>query len=88
MACLAQVFEEEDALDKLEGFTSVNGAKFYRLDESELTLTLKRQDVPVTFPASIHVSDSGGPAAAESTGKQDSSIVVFDPGMPVYWSVV
>ena len=88
MACLAQVFEEEDALDKLEGFTSLNGAKFYRLDESESTLTLQRQDMPVTFPTSIPVSDPQDQRAADSAEDSDSSIVVFDPGMPVYWSVV
>ena len=29
MACLAQVFEQENALDRLEDFTSLHGAAFY-----------------------------------------------------------
>lgn len=88
MPCLAQVFEEENALDKLEGFTSVNGARFYRLEISEATLTLQKQEAPVTFPTMIHVSDPTTQQATETAVGYDSSIVVFDPGMPIYWSVV
>ena len=29
LSCLAHVFEEEGALDKLEAFTSLNGPAFY-----------------------------------------------------------
>jgi len=44
----ATVFEEEDALDKLEAFASINGARFYGLAVNEETMTLKRteQQVP------------------------------------------
>lgn len=47
----AQVFDEEDALDRLEGFASVNGARFYGLPLNEETVTLERTDVDV--PAEI-----------------------------------
>ncbi|MEE2761800.1 MAG: dihydroorotase [Pseudomonadota bacterium] len=40
MELYAQVFEEEGALDKLEGFASVFGAQFYGLPLNEGTLTL------------------------------------------------
>ena len=43
----AAVFEEEDALDKLEAFASINGARFYDLPVSEETVTLERADVVV-----------------------------------------
>ena len=36
----ATVFEEEGALDKLEAFTSINGARFYDLPLNEATITL------------------------------------------------
>jgi len=87
MPCLAQVFEEENALEKLESFSSINGARFYRLEENKSTLTLQRQDTPVIFPASIPVPGPQGQSMAEPAGYQGSSIVVFDPGMPIYWSV-
>ena len=44
----AHVFDEENALDKLEAFASVNGARFYGLPVNRETMTLVRreQDVP------------------------------------------
>jgi len=47
----AQTFEEEDALDKLEGFASEFGARFYGLPLNEGTVTLHRssQEVPVVM---------------------------------------
>ncbi len=38
----ATVFEEEGALDKLEGFASEHGARFYGLPLNEGTVTLER----------------------------------------------
>jgi dihydroorotase len=38
----AQVFAEENALDKLEGFASLNGPKHYRLPPNEERITLER----------------------------------------------
>jgi dihydroorotase len=43
MACLAQVFEEENALDRLEGFASLHGPAFYRLPANEGTISLERK---------------------------------------------
>ena len=46
------VFEEEDALDRFEGFASEHGARFYGLPLNEGTVTLVREeaDVPATVP--------------------------------------
>ena len=38
----AQVFDEENALDKLEGFASINGAEFYNKQVNEKTVTMIR----------------------------------------------
>ncbi len=50
----AEVFEQLDALDKLEGFASEHGANFYGLPKNDGTITLTRQSwtVPdtVTLP--------------------------------------
>lgn len=73
MSCLAHVFEEENALDRLEAFASVNGPGFYGLPVNTATITLEKQQNPVTYPSGIDTDD--GP------------VTVFDPGFPLYWSV-
>ncbi|THD73429.1 dihydroorotase [Thalassobius vesicularis] len=72
MALLAHVFEEEGALDKLEGFASRNGPVFYRKPMNEGTITLTKGDA-AQWPAKIISGD--GP------------VTVFDPGFPVHWHV-
>ena len=73
MSILAQVFEEEGALDRLEAFTSRNGAAFYRLPLSERTITLRKGD-GVAYPTKINTGV--GP------------VTVFDPGFALNWHVV
>lgn len=70
---LAHVFEEDGALDRLEAFTSQNGAAFYRLPQNTSQITLIKSPHPTVFPAKI-LSD-GGP------------VTVFDPGFAVHWQV-
>ena len=72
MSCLAEVFEQDGALDRLEAFTSLNGPAFYRLPANEATVTLTRGE-PVAYPATIETAD--GP------------VTVFDPGFPLHWRV-
>ena len=72
MSLLAHVFEEEGALDKLEGFASLNGPAFYRMAPNEDTLTLTKGSDPVTFPDKIL--------------GEDGPVTVFDPGFPVFWT--
>lgn len=50
----AQVFEELDALDKLEGFASFHGADFYGLPHNKKKITLVRE--PWKMPAQIKVA--------------------------------
>ena len=73
MACLAHVFEEEGALDKLEGFTSIHGPARYGLPPNDETITLIKAPAPVPCPARI---DTG-----------DGPVTVFDPCHPLYWRV-
>ncbi len=68
---LAHVFEQEGALDKLEGFASVNGPQFYGLPLNGDKITLEKRDAAATFPARIETGE--GP------------VTVFDPGFPIYW---
>jgi dihydroorotase len=47
----AEVFEQENALDKLEAFASLNGPAFYQLpvNEDKITLIKKEWSVPATL---------------------------------------
>ncbi len=47
----AEVFEQENALDKLEAFASLNGPAFYQLpvNEDKITLVKKEWQVPATL---------------------------------------
>ena len=74
MSCLAHVFEEENALDKLEGFASLNGPAFYGLPVNTATMTLEKRTSPLQVDEKLHTSS--GP------------LTVFDPGHPLYWHVV
>jgi dihydroorotase len=71
MSILAQVFEDEGALDRLEAFASLNGAAFYRMAANEDRLRLTRRDTPATYPTHITAGDE--------------TVTVFDPGFPLYW---
>ncbi len=68
----ATVFDEEGALDKLEGFASVHGPNFYGLPLNEATVTLER--APTAVPdALIH---------------GDIRIVPFHAGETLGWQIV
>jgi dihydroorotase len=71
MSILAQVFEQDGALDRLEEFTSLNGPAFYGLPANTTTLTLTK--TPPTYPP--HIDTDDGP------------VTIFDPAMPLDWSV-
>ncbi|MBY5989060.1 dihydroorotase [Roseovarius atlanticus] len=72
LSILAEVFEQEGALDRLAGFASEHGPAFYGLPVSTDTITLTKGD-PVTYPPRI---DTG-----------DGPVTVFDPQMPLHWRV-
>ncbi|MBL9051568.1 MAG: dihydroorotase [Tabrizicola sp.] len=74
LSLLAHVFEEEGALDKLAGFTSLNGPAFYRLPVNTATIRLEKRAEPCIWPEKI-VADAG-------------PVTVFNPGFPVHWHVL
>jgi dihydroorotase len=73
MSCLAHVFEQENALDKLEAFTSLNGPAWYGLPANEERITLVKREEPVEFPVKIFTG--AGP------------VTVFNPKFPLHWDV-
>jgi len=72
LSCLAHVFEDAGALDKLEAFASLNGPAFYGLKPNEDELTLRRE--APSYPS--HIASGSGP------------ITLFDPEFPLEWRVV
>lgn len=74
MQILAHIFEEENTLDKLEGFTSIYGAQFYNLPVNEGKLHLVKQNTPVGFPKVIQTSEG--------------DVTLFDPMLGIYWDII
>jgi dihydroorotase len=71
LQCYTQVFDEERALDRLEGFASLNGPRFYGLPLNEGTVTLRRRAARV--PTEIAVGEE--------------RVVVFRGGGDTSWSI-
>jgi dihydroorotase len=65
----AEVFEEEDALDRFEAFASLNGPEFYRLPVNETRVTLRRE--PFAVP--------------EVIGEDADALVPFRAGETLRW---
>jgi dihydroorotase len=72
LPCLATIFEEARALDRLEAFTSLHGAAFYGVRPNAGLITLVR-DAGEDWPAQL------------ATG--DGPVTVFDPGRKIPWRV-
>jgi len=71
LSILAQVFEEEGALSRLEAFTSLNGPAFYGMAPNEERTTLVKSSPTVP----THIETDEGP------------VTVFDPGFELTWKV-
>ena len=74
LECVTAIFDQAHCLDKLEGFTSLNGAAWYGLPVNTQTITLEKRDdtLPLSEPISV-----GG-----------DIVTPFDPAQPVFWHVV
>jgi dihydroorotase len=73
LACLAQVFEEEGALDRLEAFVSGHGAAFYDLPLNDGAIEFCRLERPIQTPDVV------------SAGRD--VIQIFMPGSGLCWSI-
>ena len=69
MQVYAQVFMEENALDKLEAFASLNGPAFYRLPVNDRQVTLRRESWTVP----------------ERVGTGDLAVAPFRAGETLRW---
>jgi dihydroorotase len=74
LSYVVQVFEAEGALDKLEAFTSLNGARFYGLPSNPDTITLKKAESSIPRVEYIPVGED--------------NVNVFQTTEPVVWRVI
>ncbi|MFN9623773.1 MAG: dihydroorotase [Cyanobacteriota bacterium] len=72
----ALTFEEEGALDRLEGFASLHGPRFYGLPPNAERIVLRRHDQLV--PSRLHLNDAAGRAV---------ELVPFHAGELLPWRV-
>ena len=73
LACLAQVFENEGALDRLDGFVARHGAAFYGVPVNDGSVTLVRTAAPQPVP--------------DDRATPEGDLTVFDPLVPIHWAV-
>lgn len=73
MSCLAHVFEEENALERLEAFASLHGPAWYGLPVNDEVMVLEKRENSVSYPSKIETG--AGP------------VTVFDPQFPLHWAV-
>lgn len=74
LQCVAQVFDEEGALDRLEGFVSRAGAEFYGMEPNSDRIVLEK--------------GVGSETPGEAVTAGDDTVRVFEPDTPVSWRIV
>lgn len=72
LSCLAHVFEQANALEHLEGFTSIHGAQFYGVPLNSKSIKLIK--APATTVPKTITTEAG-------------AITVFDPNVALHWCV-
>ena len=70
---VTQIFENENSLDNLEKFVSVNGAEHYKLRPNKTKIKLYKSVNPIKFKKYL-IFDK-------------HKILIFNPNLPVYWDV-
>ncbi|MGV6850125.1 MAG: dihydroorotase [Marinibacterium sp.] len=73
VAIVAEVFDREGALDRLDGFLSRHGPAFYGLEVNPDIITL-RKSTPARKPGKIEIGSD--------------TLTVFDPGIGLHWRAV
>jgi len=73
MSILAEAFDNENCIDKLERFTSLNGPKHYNIPINKEKLKLIKLSQPISFKKSINFNSN--------------EIIIFEPDFPVFWKV-
>ena len=73
MSILAEIFDNKNSIDKLEKFTSLNGAKHYNVNINSEKLKLVKSKKPISFRTSLKFNGD--------------EIIIFKPDFPIFWEV-
>ena len=73
LSILAQIFENENSLEKLENFTSINGAQHYNLELNKEKVKIFKSSKKQVFKKYLHI--------------KNQKIQIFEPNLSVYWRV-
>ncbi|MHA1569911.1 MAG: dihydroorotase [Alphaproteobacteria bacterium] len=79
MRCVAQVFDEERALGRLEAFASLNGARFYGMEANSGHIVLRK---------SAAAPEEDADESPQSIPLGDHSVRIFVPDQPLHWRIV
>lgn len=74
MSILAQLFDNQNSITKLEAFVSINGANHYNLKKNKDKLKLVKSKKQLKFKKFLKVDGF--------------KISIFNPGFPVFWETV
>ena len=74
ISIIAEIFDQNNSLNNLENFTSLNGAKHYELKPNNEKIKLHKRKFPLNFEEKIIIGTE--------------SIIIFKPDFPVFWEVV
>jgi len=74
ISVLAELFDQKNSLSMLEAFTSINGAKHYKIELNKEKLKISKRKSPVNL--------------LEFLNSHNQRIKIFHPDFPVYWEVV
>ena len=73
MSILAQLFDNENSLHKLESFTSINGSKHYNAKINREKIKLIKLESPIIFKKKLE--------------HNRNNITIFNPNFPVFWKI-
>ena len=74
ISILAEIFDNKDSLDKLEKFTSLNGAKHYNIPVNSKKIKIEKSIKPILFRKYLEFNND--------------KIRIFEPDFPVFWKPV
>ena len=74
MSVLAEIFDRNNSITKLESFTSLNGSYHYNVKPNKTKIKLVKNKKPIQFIHSLKVIND--------------NIIIFKPDFPVFWEIV
>ena len=74
MSVLAEIFDRNNSITKLENFTSLNGSQHYNVKPNKTKIKLVKNKEPIQLIHSLKAAND--------------SIVIFKPDFPLFWEIV